>query len=170
MIGVPFRRAPFALAVLLVLAALPAGCGSDAPETVNSAGVPCEHWCGTGSATAKIAGTTTTIKGGGCYDQGSAGVDARFGDWQGTEGSSDYLQVVAFRAGGPTPTPASTASPQASPGATEYPGDSVSGSANGTAFVLGTDTVVTLSADGTGSFSGTDDSGAGRVSGTFTCG
>lgn len=170
MTGVRFRRATLLLAAVVAVAAFSAGCGPGSPATGDQNGVSCDHWCGDGSATATIGDATTAILDGGCYDRGSAGVDARFGDWQGLEGSSDYLEVVAFRAGGATPTPVVTANSHPSPNATEYPGDSVSGSVNGTPFVLGQDTVVTLKADGTGSFSGTDDSGAGRVSGTFSCG
>jgi hypothetical protein len=173
MTGVRFRRAPLLLTILVALAMGAAGCNSGASTNVDKNGIACDHWCGSGSATATMAGATTTILGGGCYDQGSAGVDARFGDWQSLQGASDYLEVLAFRSGGatptPVPTPVPTASSQASPSATEHPGDSVSGAVDGSAFILGTDTVVTLNADGTGSYHGTDDNGAGLISGTFTC-
>ena len=180
MTGVRSRRARLLLTILVALAMGAAGCNSASSPNVDQNGT-CDHWCGSGSATATMAGATTTILGGGCYDQGSAGVDARFGDWQSLQGASDYLELIAFRAGGATPAPVPTplptaspqvspqASPQASPNATEHPGDSVSGAVDGSAFILGTDTVVTLNADGTGSYHGTDDNGAGVVSGTFSC-
>ena len=165
-----FRRAAPILVLLLAFAAVVAACGSGAAPGLDQNGIPCDHWCGQGSATVTVGGQTSTISGGGCYDQGSEGVDVRFGDWQGLEGDSGYLQLIAFRIGGPTPTPVVTANPSANPYATEYPGDTVDGSVNGTPFVLGTDTVVTLKADGNGTFQGTDLDGAGVVSGTFSCG
>jgi hypothetical protein len=173
MSGVRFGRAALLLTILVAVAMGAAGCNSASSPNVDQNGIPCEHWCGNGSATATMAGATSTISGGGCYDQGSAGVDARFGDWQALQGASDYLELIAFRAGSatptPVPTPVPTASPQASLNATEHPGDSVSGAVDGSAFILGIDTVVTLNADGTGSYHGTDDNGAGLISGTFTC-
>ena len=39
----------------------------------------------------------------------------------------------------------------------------------GSPFVLGEDTVITFSADGTGSYSGTDLNGAGLIKGTYRC-
>ena len=45
----------------------------------------------------------------------------------------------------------------------------VNGSVSGNPFVLGDDTVITLNADGTGSFSGTDLNGAGLIKGTYRC-
>jgi len=39
----------------------------------------------------------------------------------------------------------------------------------GQPVVLDTDATVTFAADGTGSFSGTDLNGSGKVSGTFNC-
>ena len=165
-----FRRAALVLVLFVAFATVAAACGSSSGQGLDKNGVPCEHWCGQGSAAVTIAGQTSTISGGGCYDQGSAGIDVRFGDWQGVEGASDYLELIAFRTGGPTPTPVVTANPSANPYATAYPGDTVSGSVSGTPFVLDTDTVVTLKADGNGTFRGTDLNGAGVVSGTFRCG
>jgi hypothetical protein len=164
--GVRTRRAPLAIGALLALAALAAGCASgSSPTGGNGGSAGCDHWCGNGSATVTIGAATTTISGGGCYDGGSAGVDARFGDW-GPNGTGDYLEATAYRAGGPTPTPAATLS---NPSASEYPSPNVSGNVGGNPFILGPDTIVTLTADGTGSFSGTDLNGAGLVKGTFSC-
>jgi len=164
--GLGIRRAPL-LPAVLVLAVLLSGCSSGASPTGGLGGSPgCANWCGNGSATVTIAGHTTTISGGGCYDEGSAGVDIRFGDW-GPNGTGDYLTLVAYRAGGPTPAPAAT---PAGPNATQYPTPTVSGNVSGSPFVLGADTVVMLNADGTGSFSGTDMNGLGVVDGSFTCG
>jgi len=45
----------------------------------------------------------------------------------------------------------------------------VEGSIAGQNFVLDTDAVVNFAADGSGSFSGIDLNGAGKVTGTLTC-
>jgi hypothetical protein len=165
MAGAGIRRLP-QLAAVLVLAALLAGCSSGAFPTGGVGNSPgCDHWCGYGSATVTIAGATKTISGGGCYDGGSDGVDTRFGDWS-ADGTGDYLTLIAYRAGGPTPLPGAT---PAGPDATVYPTPTVSGSVSGNPFVLGSDAVVILESDGTGSFSGTDVNGMGFVQGTFTC-
>jgi hypothetical protein len=165
MAGVRVRGAPLVLAVL-VLSVLVYGCSSGASPTGGVGDSPgCDHWCGNGSATVTIAGNTTTISGGGCFDGGSAGVDLRFGDW-GANGVGDYLTLIAHHAGGPTYTPEAT---PAGPNASQYPTPTVSGSVSGNPFVLGGDAVVILNADGTGFFSGTDVNGIGFVKGTFTC-
>lgn len=164
------RRASLALALVAALAVVAAGCDSGSAATGGPGDSGCDHWCGNGSATVTIDSTTTPVSGGGCYDGGSAGVDARFGDW-GPNGIGDYLTLIAYRTGGPTPTPAPTPSaPPAGPTATGHPSPTVSGSVNGSPFVLGPDTVVALGANGSGSFSGTDLNGSGLVKGTFTCG
>jgi hypothetical protein len=159
------------LAIVLVagLALVGTACGSGSGATANpganSAG--CENWCGNGSARVTAGGATTTITGGGCYDQGAGGIDARFGDW-GDGGTGDYLAITGYRAGGPTPTPAPTTN-AAHPSATDhanYPGD---GSVGGLPFILDTGATITFEADGSGSFSGSDVNGAGQVSGSFSC-
>ena len=171
------RRTSAALGVLAVLALVLAGTAAVAtqggPATTDT-GAPgvdtgCDHWCGNGSAVVTIGGQTTTVQGGGCYDQGSAGYDIRFGDWQGLQGVSSYVALTAYRAGGPTPTPAITVNPLAAPSATDHFAPDVNGSVDGSPFVLGDDTVVTFNADGTGSYSGTDLNGAGLVKGTYRC-
>ncbi len=173
-------RGPLLVAVVAVLAllatvslALANPGGSSASPSLDSSFLPagggCQNWCGSGSATVTFGGVTTSIAGGGCYDTGATGVDARFGDWQGVEGVSSYLQLIAFRAGGPTPAPAAT-SAAGGPAPSEYPASNVNGSVNGSPFVLDSNAVVTLAADGTGTFSGSDLNGQGSVSGTFTCG
>jgi len=164
-----FRPTSLLLAALIAVAALATGCSPSTATNLDQNGNPCEHWCGNGSAQVKVAGTTTNISGGGCYDQGSAGIDARFGAWQDLA-AGDYLEVTAFQAGNATPTPVPTINPRATPGETEYPGNTVDGSVNGAPFVLDTDTVVTLKADGNGTFRGTDLNNAGIISGTFSCG
>jgi len=165
MAAIGVRTAPLVL-VVLVLAGLVSGCSSGASPTGGVGGSPgCNHWCGNGSARVTIAGNTTTIYGGGCYDGGSAGVDIRFGDW-GANGVGDFLTLSAYRVGGPTSTPEAT---PAGPNATQYPTPTVSGSVSGNPFVLGGDAIVTLNAGGTGFFSGTDVNGIGLVQGTFTC-
>ena len=171
------RRTSVALGVIAVLALILAGTAAvatqggqaatpaDAPNVADG----CDHWCGNGSAVVTIGGTTTTISGGGCFEQGSAGYDIRFGDWQGLQGVSAYLAVTAYRAGGATPTPAITPNPLAAPSATDHASPLVSGSVGGSPFILGDDTVVTFASDGTGSFSGTDLDGAGVIKGTYRC-
>ena len=161
MAAVRIRCPQLVLTVIVAMAVLAAGCDS---ASATGGGTGCDHWCGTGSATVTMRGTTTTVSGGGCYDGGSAGVDVRFGDWRNSEGLSSYVMLVAYRTGGasaaPTPTPAPS----------DHLAPTAIGSVNGNPFTLGSDTVVTLDANGTGSFSGTDVNGYGLVKGTFTCG
>jgi hypothetical protein len=167
------RTGGLALALLAALVAVTSGCDSGSSPTAPSANGPgCDKWCGSGTATVTFVGATTKISGGGCYDGGSAGFDIRFGDWQGLSGTSSYLQLTAYRDGGPTPTPAATANPAAAPTATDHPSVIASGSVGGDPFVLvaSSDTVVSFRADGTGSFSGNDVNGNGTVQGTFACG
>lgn len=161
----PIRRPAIVFSLLLVLAALAGGCGSAATPTPAQDAAACDHWCGNGSATVTLGGATTQIAGGGCYDRGSLGVDARFGDWQDQSGFS-YLALIAYRTGGPTPAPATPPAP----GASQYPSPTVGGSIDGNPFVLDTDALVTLNANGSGTFSGTDLNGNGPVKGTFNCG
>jgi len=155
-----------ALGVAVALVAAACGNATSTPDTTTN----CEHWCGNGSARVTVAGTTAAVTGGGCYDAGPAGIDARFGDW-GNNGVGDFVSVTGYRTGGPTPTPAPTSTnSSAQPGAdaTDHPGVAVDGSVSGVPFVL-TTAQVTFAADGTGSFSGTDQNGSGDVSGTFSC-
>jgi hypothetical protein len=168
MTAVPIRHALLGLSLLVVLAGFAAGCDAASSPTDDAGGSSCDHWCGNGSAMVTLGGVTTAMFGGGCYDGGSAGVDARFGDWQDLTGQvSSYLSVKAYHAGGPTPAPAATPD---EPGDTGHFSPTVSGSVPGIPFSLGEDTVVTLNAGGTGSFSGTDVNGYGPVTGTFNCG
>jgi len=163
------RTSRTTLALALSLALIVAGCGSSSTSPANGGAVNgCDHWCGNGSARVTAAGVTDTITGGGCYDAGAAGMDARFGDWS-NAGVLDYLTVNGYRTGGPTPTPAPTPNPAASPTATGHPDIAVDASVAGQNLVLDTSAVVTFAPDGTGSFSGTDLNGAGRVTGTFSC-
>ena len=164
------NRAPMVLAAFVLLAILAAVWYSGSPASSGQNGGDCQQWCGNGSATVTMGGTTSVVSGGGCYDRGSDGVDARFGDWQGEAGVSGYLMLTAYRTDGPTPTPVPTANPLATPGETQYPHYNVSGSVGGDPFILDTDAVVTLNADGTGFYSGTDIDGNGLVTGTFNCG
>lgn len=165
-------RIPIALA--LGLALLVGGCGSSSNSAANGGGDGggdgggCDHWCGNGSARVTVSGVTATVTGGGCYDTGAAGIDARFGDW-GNTGVADYLTVSGYRVGGPTPTPAPTTNPLASPTATGHLNVAVDASIAGQNLVLDTTAIVTFAPDGTGSFSGTDLNGAGKVTGTFSC-
>src|ERR1035437_3505825 len=145
------------------------GSGASSSSTANGGGGSnCEQWCGNGPARLTVGGVTATITGGGCYDTGAAGIEARFGDW-GNTGVADYLTVSGYRVGGPTPTPAPTTNPLASPTATGHPDIAVDGSIAGQNLVLDTTAIVTFAPDGTGSFSGTDLNGAGKVTGTFSC-
>lgn len=161
-------RSRLPIALLLVLAGALAGCdagtsGSGSTDGANG----CDRWCGNGSATVTIGGSTQSISGGGCVDGGLAGVDARFGDWRSVNGLSSYLMLIAYRPGTPTPTPGPTLAPDTAPTGPAAP--SVIGSANGQPFALGPGTVVAIAANGTGSFSGTDVNGYGPVTGTFSC-
>ena len=156
------------MALALGLALIVAGCGSSSDATTVGNGGGCDHWCGNGSARVTVGGVTDTITGGGCYDGGAAGMDARFGDW-GNTGIADYLTVNGYRAGGPTPTPAPSTNPLASPTPTGHPDIAVDASVAGQNLVLDTTAHVTFAPDGTGSFSGTDLNGAGTVTGTFSC-
>jgi hypothetical protein len=151
----------FPLALLVVAAIAVAGCRSGASPTDNL----CDKWCGNGSATVTFGGATERLSGGGCFDDGAAGIDARFGDWQGiTNGASGYLMLAVYRPGGPTPTASSSSSVDSGPAS-----PSVDGSVGGQPFVLGPGTVVAITPDDTGSFSGTDLNGGGTASGTFSC-
>ena len=164
------RTSRIPLVLALGLALLMGGCGSSSNSTANVGGDSgsCEHWCGNGSARVTVGGVTATITGGGCYDTGAAGIDARFGDW-GNTGIADYLMVGGYRAGGPRPTPAPTTNSLAAPTGTGHPDIAVDTSIAGQTHVLDTGAAVTFAADGTGSFSGTDLNGAGEVTGTFSC-
>lgn len=163
------RTSRIPLALALGLALLLGGCGSNSNSTASGGDSgSCQHWCGNGAARVTAGGVTAAITGGGCYDTGAAGIDARFGDW-GNTGVADYLAVNGYRAGGPTPTPEPTANPLAAPTATGHLNVAIEGSIAGQNFVLDTSAVVTFAADGTGSFSGTDLNGAGKVTGTFSC-
>lgn len=159
------RRAPLVLAVFVALAAIAAGCGGGSSSSTDASNgtFSCEHWCGNGSAVVTLGGATIKISGGGCYDRGSEGVDARFGSWQDGSGPS-YLALTAYRVGGSTPTP-EVQFPGAT--ATDHASPTVSGSVGGNPFIL--DATVTLDANGAGSFSGIDVNGSGPVKGTFTC-
>jgi hypothetical protein len=151
------------LAALVALISLfGAACGSAATTPVPT--TDCQHWCGTASASVTFAGQTATISGGGCYDQGSEGIDVRIGDWQG-EGVGDYVQLSGYRPGGPTPGPTATSS-DGSGDAGASP--QAAGNVGGTPFTS-FDAVVTFTSDQGGTFSGTDVNGLGPVSGTFTC-
>ncbi len=155
------RPTQFPLALLLVLAIAAQGCGSSPPPTAS-----CEQYCGSGSATVTFGGATEHLSGGACIDGGAAGIDAKFGDWQGvTNGASGYLELTAFRAGSAAqaqvPSGSSADSGSASP--------AVDGSVNGQPFVLAPGAVVAITPDDTGSFSGTDVNGGGQASGTFSC-
>ena len=171
------RRAP--LVLLIAIGVLAAACGSGPAGGAGANQANCEHWCGHGTATVTIDGTTTKISGGGCYDQGSDGVDVRFGDWM-DDGPIDYLSLTVYRAGGPTPPPADTQPPEETdpaaptglgplPEPTGTPEYNVTGSVNGNPFILDVGASAALGSDGKGTYSGTDIDGAGQVSGTFSC-
>jgi hypothetical protein len=163
------RNTAFALVIIAaimlpVMATIAAG--NNSGSNVSATTPDCENWCGNGWAAVTIDGLTTQISGGGCYDRGAGGIDARFGDWQ--DGSGDYLGIIGYRPGGATPAPAT-------PGPTdEGPPAVAGGSAGGTQFVLGADAIITFGAGGSGSFSGTDVSngttGGFPIKGTFYCG
>ena len=159
------RLSRLPLALLLVAAVAVEGCGSGAPGPVGPQGpTDCDKWCGSGSATVTFGGATQTISGGGCFDDGSAGIDARFGDWQGVSGGTGgFLTLIVYRPGGPTPV-AIPSGPDA-----EAAAPTITGSVMGQPFVLGPGAVVAITPDDTGTFSGVDVNGLGPASGTFRC-
>lgn len=164
--GARIRHAILLLSAFALVAVV-AGCSNGRPSPTGPLGgaVSCQQWCGHGWATVTLGGATTTISGGGCFDRGPAGVDARFGNWEDDPtGSASYLALTAYRVGGPTPTPPTSAATD------EHPTPAVGGSVDGNSFILIVNTAVTLGADGTGTFSGTDDNDNGTVTGTFNCG
>ena len=172
------NRTPLVIAALVILAAIAGACSpsSNSSSGGNPGNLPldCQHWCGSGFATVKVGANRTTIYGGSCYDQGSAGVDARFGDWEDDSDQISYLALTAYRVGGPTPPPTPTPVPQptgpgATPESTNPPEYNVSGSVGANPFILDVGAVVYLDASGHGTFSGVDIDGAGTISGTFNC-
>jgi hypothetical protein len=154
------RPTQLALALLLALAIALQGCGSSPPATVS-----CEKYCGNGSATVTFGGVTEHLSGGACVDGGPAGIDAKFGDWQGvTNGASGFLELTAYR---PSSTQAAAPSGSAIDSGSASP--TVDGSVSGQPFILAPGAVVAITPDDTGSFSGTDVNGGGQASGTFSC-
>ncbi len=148
------------LAILVVLAFAVQGCGSSPPPTPD-----CVDWCGNGSATVTFGGVTERLTGGGCFDEGPAGINAKFGDWQSlTNGASGFLELTAFRPGA-----TQAAAPSSSPADALSAAPPVDGSVGDQPFVLAAGAVVSITPDDTGSFSGTDVNGGGEASGTFSC-
>ena len=119
-----------------------------AANATPAAGASCLDWCGNGSATVTINGTTTAISGGGCLVENGA-VDARFGDWWDSATATTELTVLAYQTATTTPT--------------------IQGKAGSTLFVLGDDAKATVGIDLKGTFSGTNSVGSGTISGTFSC-
>jgi hypothetical protein len=161
------RRTRFShipLALLIVAALAVSACSSGASPTDNR----CDQWCGNGSATVTFGGATEQLSGGGCVDGGIAGIDARFGDWLGITGVSGYLMLVVYRPGAQTAAPTATAT-SGSPDDSAATEPEVVGSVHGQPFILGSDAVVAITPDDTGSFTGTDVNGLGVASGTFSC-
>ena len=153
------------LALLIVAAMAVSGCSSGASPTENR----CDNWCGNGSATVTFGGATEQLSGGGCFDGGAAGIDARFGDWLNITGTSGYLQLVVYRPGPSTSAAAPTTLASGSPDDSANAEPTVIGSVHGQPFILGSDAVVSITLDDTGSFTGTDVNGQGVASGTFSC-
>jgi hypothetical protein len=171
------RRYPLLLLVAALVAALVAtGCvrraavpsqsdgggGTQAPEVSTSIATqgPAESystWTQAGSAKVTIGGTTVDIvhveeSGGsgksGCFDAGDLGVMFRFGRLQ-SPSTSDWISGMVYRDGSKP--------------------DTISGRANGKQFELGDDRTATITADGKGTFSGTDMFSNTKVTGTFAC-
>jgi hypothetical protein len=156
---------PLAIAGVLIIgiaAVVAIGAGNGTAEPQQTFVNDCGHWCGTGTATISFGDNSGKATGGGCYDTGTTdGIDARFGDWQGIQGVANYLTLSILPASAPDPTAENGETPMYNP--------VVSGSLDGRPFVLGPDTVIRYTADGTGTFSGTDMNGGGTAGGTFTC-
>jgi len=188
------RRPPLVIALAFVLAAATSGCGATTPTPASTLDTSCDKWCGNGRATITFEGGTAAISTGGCYGQGAAGIDARFGDWLGVKGLSSYLMLTFYPAA-PVATSsagASSADSSGSIGRTGFPSASssagaggsapaagaaqgspippeIDGSVGGAPFVLGPASVVSYNTDGTGSFSGTDVNTGEMATGTFSC-
>jgi hypothetical protein len=160
------RPSRLPLALLLGVAVAAGGCGSGPSGAGgHQASIDCEKWCGSGSATVTFGGVSQTISGGGCFDDGSAGIDARFGDWQGLSGGTGgYLTLIVHRPGSSMPAATLASGPDAEPAA-----PTITGSVRGQPFVLGPGAVAAITPDDTGSFSGVDVNGLGSASGTFRC-
>jgi hypothetical protein len=116
--------------------------------TAAAAGASCLDWCGNGSASLTVNGTSTTITGGACLIEGGV-VDARFGDWWNSGTATAEVVILVYQTGSKAPT--------------------ISGKVGATFFVLADDTKATAGADGSGTFSGTNSMGIGTISGTWTC-
>jgi hypothetical protein len=158
----PLPLAIAGVAIIGIVAAFAIGAGNGTATPQASFANDCDRWCGSGTATISFGDNSGTVTGGGCFDTGTAdGIDARFGDWQGIQGVANYLTLSIL--------PASAANPTAENGETPMYNPVVSGSLDGRPFVLGPDTVIRYTADGTGTFSGSDMNGGGTASGTFTC-
>lgn len=157
------------IGLLFAVAIAVAACGSGASATGGPGNAEgCDKWCGNGSATVTFAGQTDKITGGGCYDTGAAGIDARFGDWQGLSGG-DYLSLTVYRPGAFVPTPLATAPSPNAPADTGPAAPTADGNVAGQTFILAPGAVIAITPDGTGSFSGIDVNGGGPASGYFTC-
>jgi len=104
---------------------------------------------GNATATIKINGTSTTIKGGTCTDIGALGTEVAVGDFTaGQAGKGDFFDM--FVKGNAVTT--------------------VQGRAGGVYFVLAAGKESgSIGADMTGSFSGTDTITGNQVEGTFAC-
>jgi len=148
---------------VVALALALSGCAAQSAATDTP---DCQHWCGHASAQVTFQGQTTSITGGGCYDEGIAGVDVRIGDWQ-EDSAGDYLTLTGYPPG--ERTPAATAIPTDDAG-NPMVVSSVSGNVDGTPFTLDAGAQIVFTTSSTGSFSGIDVNGYGPVSGTFTCG
>jgi hypothetical protein len=165
------RRSCFALFAVLLLVA---GCGSSAATQTNAgpqgtqtpAGATptvskptktptptTDQGSGTGSVTVTIGGANYTVGGGSCGPGfGGDFSYAQFGDWlngNDPESTTDYVSIDIYPDGH---------------------ADLGGGRVNGTKFYLNdSDQTGTIDLNTGGTFSGTDDYGAGTVSGTFTC-
>ena len=160
------RLATFCFAAAIAMAACggsgaptaPGGSGggkTPAPGGSTSApsggGGDCTYWCGHGTASVTMGGSTVQISGsgiGGCFDSGTGVVDARFGDYH-SGATNNYVMILVYRDGGTEPT--------------------VTGAVGGKVFVLGSDETATIGSDSKGTFSGSNSIGTGTVSGTFSC-
>jgi hypothetical protein len=150
------------LAATAVLSMGLAACSSSLATPTSD----CGDYCGNASARVTFVGNTTTISGGGCHDNGAAGIEVRIGDWQ-AEGAGDFLIVTGYPAGGSTPAPTAVATDDSGLPIPSYP---VAGSVGGIPFTLDESAVVTFTSATAGTFSGEDVNGYGPVTATFTCG
>jgi hypothetical protein len=149
---------------ILALSACSSSTGSGQPATSGSgaessrsaaatpgAGASCaDYWCGTGSAQVTIGEQTYTFSPGGCLEGADQAISFRMGDFEHTGAQAgDWFSGVVYPNDAAKPT--------------------ISGKIGSQSFIL-TDASATVGLNGEVTFSGTDQVGGAKVTGTFNCG